>query len=321
MQSTKVSYITVDATGCGQRIDNFILRHFRNVPKARIYRAIRGGEVRVDKKRVKQTHRVTEGEEIRVPPITQTPRQSTVVQKHTKHTIKQSILYSDDELIVLNKPSGIAVHGGSGISAGIIEALRQCYPSHQYLELVHRLDRGTSGILLVAKKPRLLRECHHLLREGKVDKEYVLLVSGQWPAGLTTVDAPLKKNSLVGNGRKVTVDPQGKPARSKFEVIKRFSKATLLRAQLYTGRTHQLRVHTAHHGHPIIGDDKYGTNVDNEAFKAQGCSRLFLHAESISFQLPEKPRYHFVADLPQALEKALLGQKSLTQDVKASFKK
>lgn len=302
MQIEKVKIITVDEDHAGQRIDNFLLRFYRKVPKSRIYRAIRKGEVRVNKKRIKATYRVLGGDQVRVPPMNQ-PNQAQVEVKHdTKQLVKQSTIYEDDELLVIDKPSGMAVHGGSGLSYGVIESLRQSYPTHQYLELIHRLDRETSGILLVAKRPRILRECHALLRQNAMDKKYKLLVKGRWPEDLTRVSLPLKKNILVSNERIVTVDPSGKPSVTHFDVIERYEDATLLQATLKTGRTHQLRVHTAHHGHPIVGDEKYGDQNANQQFQALGLKRLFLHAESIAFQLQDHAPYQFIAELPQHMQ-------------------
>lgn len=307
MQIEKVRYLTVDDEHDGQRLDNFLFRLYRRIPKARIYRAIRKGEIRIDKKRAKPESRLTAGQTIRIPPITAPEKQTITVTHADKQNIKQSILFEDDELIVFDKPSGVAVHGGSGVNYGVIESLRQCYPEHQYMELIHRLDRDTSGILLIAKKAKILRECHRLLRENKVKKQYCVLVAGHWPESLNEVNEPLKKNILVSNERIVTVDPAGKPSLTKFAVIARYGQlATLLKATLVTGRTHQIRVHTAHHQHPVIGDEKYGELAVNNRFKSLGLNRLFLHAESVKFTMVDHPAYQFHADLPGDLQDLLV---------------
>lgn len=280
----KVQFLTVDEEYQGQRIDNFLKTLLKGVPKSRIYRILRKGEVRVNKKRVKPEYKLLGGEEIRLPPLRVAEEKEgpsanlSVVQQLENH-----IIYEDKKLLVLNKPHGMAVHGGSGQNFGVIEALRSLRPEERFLELIHRLDRETSGCLLIAKRRSVLRSVHQQLREKTTTKKYYALVNGQWPKHRNKVKAPLHKNVLQSGERVVKVSDQGKPSETLFNVVETFDKATLLEAQPITGRTHQIRVHCLHAGHPILMDDKYCDAEINQYFKDLGLPRMFLHAHEISF--------------------------------------
>lgn len=294
----KASMVEVDDDRAGQRIDNFLIGCLKGVPKSRVYRMLRKGEVRVNKGRVKAHYRIQAGDVVRIPPIWQSEPTAVVAPgSRVLERIGQSILMEEKGFLVLNKPSGIAVHGGSGLSYGIIEALRIMRPEAPYLELVHRLDRETSGCLVIAKRRSVLRELHRLLREGGgMEKTYLALVKGHWSGGERRVDAPLLKNTLKSGERVVTVSQEGKSALSLFRPVTHFANnsvdATLVEVSLLTGRTHQIRVHAASIGHPIAGDEKYGDEQFNRDMKQQGLRRLFLHAREIAFSLPEGESGH-----------------------------
>jgi 23S rRNA pseudouridine955/2504/2580 synthase len=301
-----VQFVEVDADRAGQRIDNFLLACLKGVPKSRIYRMLRKGEVRVNKGRVKATYRLTAGDSVRIPPVrvgeaAETPPPSDKVLR----LIEDSILREEKGFLVLNKPSGIAVHGGSGLSYGVIEALRALRPTAPYLELVHRLDRETSGCLIIAKRRSVLRELHRQLREGGMEKRYLALVKGVWRGGERRVTAPLAKNILRSGERMVTVSPEGKAALSLFRPVTTFQAASLVEVSLETGRTHQIRVHAASIGHPIAGDDKYGDEAFNRHMREQGLKRLFLHARSVAFVLPDAEAVRVEAPLGPELENVL----------------
>ncbi len=272
----------------GQRVDNFLVSHLKGVPKSRVYRLLRKGEVRVNKGRIKPDYRLQAGDQLRIPPVRVTNKedqQNSLPPPNMIETIKASILFQDNGLYVINKPAGIAVHGGSGIRYGVIEAMRAAFPSEQQLELVHRLDRETSGCLLIARKRSMLRRLHEQMRNNDIRKSYVTLVKGSWQDGKQTIDVPLRKNTLKSGERIVRIDMEGKQAQSIFKPIKRFKYATLMEVELITGRTHQIRVHAAHAGYPIAGDEKYGQRGFNLTMKELGLNRLFLHAKSLSFSL------------------------------------
>lgn len=274
----------------GQRIDNFLLAKLKGVPKSLIYRVLRKGEVRVNKGRIKPEYKLQTGDIVRVPPIrvAEKAQQAPVSSKLNKVAqLEQQIIFEDDCLLVLNKPSGIAVHGGSGLSFGVIEGLRALRPEARFLELVHRLDRDTSGILLVAKKRSALRSLHEQLRVKTVQKDYLALVRGQWQSHVKVVQAPLLKNELASGERIVKVSEQGKPSETRFAVEERYTNATLIKASPVTGRTHQIRVHTQYAGHPIALDDKYGDKEFDQQMSELGLTRLFLHAASIRFEHPK----------------------------------
>ncbi|AWB52201.1 23S rRNA pseudouridine(955/2504/2580) synthase RluC [Pasteurella multocida] len=284
-----VKMLTISEDEAGQRIDNYLLAKLKGVPKSLIYRILRKGEVRVNKGRIKPEYKLQANDIVRVPPVRISEKEqapiSTKLNKVSQ--LEKQILFEDECLLVLNKPSGIAVHGGSGLSFGVIEALRTLRPDARFLELVHRLDRDTSGILLVAKKRSALRSLHEQLREKTVQKDYLALVRGQWQSHCKVVKAPLLKNELSSGERIVRVSEQGKPSETRFSIEERYEYATLVKASPVTGRTHQIRVHTQYAGHPIALDDKYGDKHFDEQMTQLGLTRLFLHAFSIRFEHPK----------------------------------
>ncbi|MEP0354906.1 MAG: 23S rRNA pseudouridine(955/2504/2580) synthase RluC [Paraglaciecola sp.] len=295
----KVQFITVDPDLEGQRIDNFLRTLLKGVPKSLIYRILRKGEVRVNKKRVKPEYKLCANDELRIPPVRvsePTTLPSTKLDKVS--SLEKGIIYEDDWIIVLNKPSGTAVHGGSGLSFGVIEGLRALRPQQKFLELVHRLDRDTSGCLLIAKRRSALKNLHEQLRDRKVDKRYQALVAGEWPANRFKVKAPLLKNTLKSGERMVLVNDEGKPSETRYRILELFNEATLVEASPITGRTHQIRVHCLHAGHPIACDDRYGDTEFETRTKNLGLNRLFLHAHSLAFIHPNtEERVSFKAPL------------------------
>jgi 23S rRNA pseudouridine955/2504/2580 synthase len=305
----KVQNVQIDEDRAGQRIDNFLLSLLKGVPKSRIYRIIRKGEVRVNKGRIKVSYRLQAGDDVRVPPVRQgEPSEMVNPGERVLSLIENSILVEEKGFLVLNKPSGLAVHGGSGLKYGVIEALRALRPDAPYLELVHRLDRDTSGALIIAKKSSVLRELHPLLRGegGRMEKRYLALVKGKWKGKFRRVDAPLLKNTLRSGERVVRVSEDGKEALSIFKPVTIYSNASLVEVGLLTGRTHQIRVHAESIGFPIAGDEKYGDEAFNRAMKGFGLKRLFLHAESVTFKLSSNERkYRIKAPLSPELEKVL----------------
>jgi 23S rRNA pseudouridine955/2504/2580 synthase len=286
-KTSSVRQLRVEPGYDGQRIDNFLLNVLKGVPRSYVYRILRKGEVRVNKGRIKASYRLKVGDMVRVPPVRVAERTQARPADWVLEQLSNAVLYEDKRLIVLNKPSGIAVHGGSGLNYGVIEALRVLRPDEHQLELVHRLDRDTSGCLILAKRRSALRRLHELLRTNGVDKRYLALVEGEWSSDRADVKAPLLKNTLKGGERIVRVDPEGKAARTKFRVRERFSGYTLVEAKLLTGRTHQIRVHLSHLGTPILGDEKYGDAEANRRIRKMGLKRLFLHAESLRFRMPD----------------------------------
>jgi len=288
-----VQWLDISAEFAGQRIDNFLLTRLKGAPRSLIYRILRSGEVRVNKGRIKPEYRLKAGDQLRLPPLRlPAPDEPPALAKGLLERLEAAIIHEDSGLIALNKPCGIAVHGGSGLNYGVIEALRQLRPDCKALELVHRLDRDTSGLLLIAKKRSLLRHLHQALRgelaDGQVDKRYLALVQGHFPASLKQIDAPLLKNTLRSGERMVQVQSEGKPALTRFSVVQRFADlATLVEARPITGRTHQIRVHAQHAGHPIAGDDKYGDALFTAQIRALGGKRLFLHAHQLRLPLPQ----------------------------------
>lgn len=294
--------ITVSEDEAGQRLDNYLLRQLNGVPKTRLYKAIRKGEVRVNKGRVKPDVRLNAGDIVRVPPVREVQTQSkNHLTARWAERIAASVVLDNDDLLVVNKPSGLAVHGGSGVDVGLIESLRQMYPEQRYMELVHRLDRDTSGLILIAKRASVLRELHGLLRGNGIDKRYLTLVYGRWPAYMKEVDAPLDKFSLPSGERMVKVSGEGKRALTRFQVVARLQGATLVEAKPVTGRTHQIRVHARHAGHPILGDPKYASPESQALTERLGLKRLFLHAASLRFTTNTQ-RYELKAPLPAELQ-------------------
>lgn len=287
----RVQFVEVDAERAGQRIDNFLLGYLKGVPRTLVYRVLRKGEVRVNKGRVKAEYKLKAGDLVRIPPV-RLPEAGELpnASDQLKELLEASILFENAGLIILNKPAGLAVHGGSGINLGMIEVLRQMRPSERNLELVHRLDRDTSGCIMVAKKRSMLRYLHQQLRDGHVQKYYHALVEGRWPRGCKEVRAPLKKNELSSGERIVRVDPEGKESLTQFKVLRRYVGATLVEAKPVTGRTHQIRVHAQYQGHGLVGDPKYGNDDFNKEMKAKGFNRLFLHAAALSLMLPDEDK-------------------------------
>lgn len=284
---TAVQKIVVHEDDAGQRVDNFTQRVSGGLPKSRLYRIIRKGELRVNSKRVKPEYRLLAGDIVRLPPLYKRDQAPVAgVSPRLKSLLENAVLHEDDALLVLNKPAGLAVHGGSGVNVGLIEALRQIRPQDRTLELVHRLDRDTSGCLMIAKKRSMLRRLHANLREGHITKRYAAIVDGVWPADLTEINAPLIKNQLSSGERYVKVAADGRRSVTRFGVERACEDATLLDIGLLTGRTHQIRVHTQYAGHPVVGDQKYGDAASNARFKAAGNGRLFLHAKALTFVSP-----------------------------------
>jgi len=301
-----VRHREIDAERAGQRLDNYLLGELKGVPRSHVYRLIRSGQVRVNSGRTSPSYRLQAGDRVRVPPVGTRSDARPAATPDRLAWLGERIIYEDARVLVLDKPAGLAVHGGSGVSLGCIEALRLLRPEAKDLELAHRLDRDTSGCLLLAKRRSALRVLHELLREGQVDKRYLALVKGRWPEGKSTIDAPLVTHRVGGEAR-VKVDESGKEARSHFRVVDRFGKtATLLEVSIETGRTHQIRVHSAHAGHPVAGDERYGDKDFDEYLKSFGLTRMFLHAHSVSFDWPESGEpFSASAPLPEELKSVL----------------
>lgn len=274
-----VRYLIIDAESDGQRLDNFLMKHLRSVPKSLIYRIIRSGEVRVDAKRAKPMQKLSVGERVRIPPVSMTVPEKPDQLAGIAY-LEDKILFEDQSLLILDKPHGLAVHGGSGAQFGVIEALRQLRPS-QHLELVHRLDKDTSGCLILSKNRKTLVYCHELLRTKKLQKTYYALVEGEWPRKQCLVDLPLLKNVLRSGERVVSVNTTGKASQTEVKVLRRLPGVTLLELKPLTGRTHQLRVHCAASGHPILGDPKYG---DARIAIPSAKKRLYLHAHALNWR-------------------------------------
>jgi 23S rRNA pseudouridine955/2504/2580 synthase len=306
----QVSYVEAQEGDDGQRLDNFLMRTLGAVPRSLVYRILRTGEVRVNGRRAKPAYRVVAGDRIRLPPIQGAKQQgdadsAKVPSKSLREFVSAAVIFEDRDLIVVNKPAGVAVHGGSGVSFGVIEALRAVHPELKELELVHRLDRETSGCLLVARRRAVLRDLHAQLRGREMKKRYLALVAGRWPFGSKTIDLPLKTNLKQGGERVVRVHDEGQEAVTTFTPIEQFGKvATLLDIALGTGRTHQIRVHAAHAGYPVAGDEKYGDREKDAKLKEYGLSRMFLHAASLTFRKGEEP-FTVTAALPPELESVL----------------
>jgi 23S rRNA pseudouridine955/2504/2580 synthase len=300
LSKDSVTFLEIDESGEAQRIDNFLFKHLKGVPKSHIYRILRG-EVRVNKKRIDQTYRLQLGDLVRIPPI-RVAEKHEVEQAHIP-AVEFPIIYEDDALVVVNKPAGVAVHGGSGVSFGVIEQMRRARPQAKFLELVHRLDRETSGVLLLAKKRSALTAMHEIMREGNSDKRYYTLVLGQWKNVKQHVKLPLHKFDTPQGEKRVMVREDGQASHTIFTLEKSWAEFSLLEAQLKTGRTHQIRVHLSHLGFPIAGDDKYGDFAHNKLLMKQGLKRMFLHAHSISFAHPLTGELlQLTAPLPKELQ-------------------
>ena len=284
----KVQQLEVGERGEGQRLDNFLARNLEGVPKTHIFRVIRKGEVRVNGKRAKPDTRLLASDIVRVPPVrvgeAAPPRRAAPAMVEG---LTSAIVFEDARLIVIDKPAGVAVHGGSGVSFGVIEALRSARPD-ETLELVHRIDRDTSGLLMISRKPAALRTLHALMRDGLVEKRYLALVKGKWELGKKRIDVPLRTDIRVGGERTVKAHESGKEAASVFKPVQFFGKrASLVEVELETGRTHQIRVHASHAGYPLAGDEKYGEADFNEKMKLLGLKRMFLHAHQLNFTWPD----------------------------------
>lgn len=306
----KVQRVRAGAAGEGQRLDNFLLRSLAGVPRSRVYRLLRRGEVRVNGKRKQADYRLTADDEVRLPPVRDQRADDHVpraVPDALLAAVRAAIVYEDARILVLNKPAGLAVHGGSGLAFGAIEVLRALRPSEP-LELAHRLDRDTSGCLLVARTRPALRMLHALLREGEVEKHYTALVAGRWRLGRKTIDAPVLTNLRQGGERVVRVHAEGKIAISVFAPQRHFRElATLMDVAIETGRTHQIRVHAAFSGHPVGGDEKYGDREFNAKMRGLGLRRMFLHAASVAFAWPDTQLpFRVSSDLPADLAALLV---------------
>ncbi len=303
----KVQLVDITEENNGQRIDNFLITRLKGVPKSKIYRIIRKGEVRVNKGRINNKYKLDIGDIVRIPPVRVAVRKNEVdLQPTLKHSLEHEIIFEDDVLVVLNKPSGFAVHGGSGISSGVIEAFRTLRPDARFLELAHRLDKDTSGCLLVAKKRSALKKLHDLFRGDGVKKTYLALLVGEWDKKKQIVVAPLLKSTGKGGERMVKVNQAGKYAETSFKRLKKYKGFTLVEASPKTGRTHQIRVHSAWLGHSIVADTRYGDAKFNNILIKKGYKRLFLHAEQLQFNHPVSGEImHFKASLPRELERLL----------------
>ncbi len=302
-----VRHLEVEEAQDGQRLDNFIQRVLGEVPRSRVYRIIRKGEVRVNGHRAGPDTRLHARDRVRIPPVQLRPRADPAQPTaDALETVRQSILYEDERVLVLNKPAGMAVHGGSGLSFGVIEALRALRPDEK-LELAHRLDRDTSGCLVIARTTPALRILHALLREGgEFEKRYLALLKGHWNLGKKRIDIPLRTDIRVGGERTVKADASGKPSVSEFRPVEFFGKrATVVEVAIRTGRTHQIRVHAQHAGHPVAGDEKYGDDAFNQELRTVGLHRMFLHASSVSFEWPNGGELSVNAPLPGDLAAVL----------------
>lgn len=282
----QVRYVEVDDNSAGQRLDNFLMTQLKGVPKSHIYKIIRKGEVRINKGRIKNVYRLQVGDTVRIPPVKVDEKSETVPPKWMLRSLEQRIIFEDDDLLVLNKPSGMAVHGGTANSHGVIEVMRFLRKDEHYLELVHRLDKATSGCLMIAKNRKMLNGLQDLLRNRTINKTYTALVCGVIHQHSVKVKAPLEKRTLDSGEHRVRVHPEGKKSETLFSRIKSYKRATLVSASPKTGRTHQIRVHAKHLGHPITGDERYSTPAQFKKYREDGLKRLFLHASKLSFIHP-----------------------------------
>jgi 23S rRNA pseudouridine955/2504/2580 synthase len=302
--NNSVTHVVIDEEEQGQRLDNYLIRRCKGVPKSHLYRILRSGEVRVNSGRVDATYRLCTGDKLRIPPIRLAERPQNEVDEVAKQRVDLPIIYEDEALLIIDKPEGIAVHGGSGVSFGVIEALRRQRPQAKFLELAHRLDRETSGILLVGKKRLALTALHDMFREhgAGADKRYLVLVKGRWMNNTQHVKLPLFKYLTDSGERRVSVNPEGKASHTVFRLLARWPEMSLLEAQLKTGRTHQIRVHLSHLGFPILGDEKYGDFALNKSLKRDGLKRMALHAWQMAFRHPlTAAQMECVAALPDGI--------------------
>ena len=296
-----VTFIDVSDETEGQRLDNFLITQLKGVPKSKIYNIIRKGEVRVNKGRAKPTYRLAAGDKVRVPPIKVATRENVEVSQNLSQLLENSVVYEDKHWLVVNKPGELAVHGGSGLSLGLIEALRKLRPEEKFLELCHRIDKATSGCVVLARRRSALKVFHQCLREKKLQKHYLVMVVGRWSKANDAVNLPLQKNTLSSGERMVRVDPEGKRSVTRFNIRERLKGYTLMEAMPITGRTHQIRVHCQAMGHAIVGDKKYGNKEINKRVASEGCNGLFLHAHAI-----ELPRVNNEGQYDPQLEKRVV---------------
>jgi 23S rRNA pseudouridine955/2504/2580 synthase len=298
LSKARATTVEVGEEAAAQRIDNFLLRHLKGVPKSHVYRVLRSGEVRVNSGRVKPEYRLRPGDRVRVPPI-------RVAEKPPPAKPAEfPVVYEDAALLVLDKPAGVAVHGGSGVSFGVIESLRAARPQAKLLELVHRLDRDTSGLLMVAKKRSALVELHRMLRDGEIEKVYLTVAKGRWEGKNREIRESLHKYVNAQGERRVSVGQDGMAAVTKVRLLKKSADFSLLEVMLLTGRTHQIRVHLSHAGHPVLGDAKYGDFELNHRLEKAGVRRLFLHASRLALSHPlSKERLKLEAPLPDEMRK------------------
>jgi len=311
LSKARATLLEVGEEGDAQRIDNFLLRRLKGVPKSHVYRVLRSGEVRVNSGRVKPDHRLRIGDKVRVPPV----RLANPKPKPAPRPLDLPVVYEDDALLVVDKPSGIAVHGGSGVSYGVIESLRAERPRAKLLELAHRLDRDTSGLLLIAKKRSALVELHRMLREGEVEKVYAALVHGRWTGGPRDLSERLHRYVTASGERRVAVHGDGRAALTRVNPVAASDECSLLELRLMTGRTHQIRVHLAHAGHPVLGDDKYGDFDLNHALARRGLKRLMLHARRLVFAHPlTGARLRLEAPMPGNMRRYAEAQLALQPD-------
>ena len=275
----------VDASSDGQRIDNFLLKHLKGVPKSHLYKLMRTGQLRVNGKRIKPGYKLATLDEVRIPPVRHSEKKSPSVPDKIKQLLVDRLLHEDEQVLIVDKPAGLSVHRGSGVEFGLIDALKSLRGDAGGWELVHRLDRDTSGCLIIAKSRQSLLAAQQLFRDGNISKQYLALTRGRWAEDHRTVNLALSKNNLQGGERMVIVDPDGKIAVTHFDVVERFPVATLVRATIETGRTHQIRVHAQKLGHPLAGDKRYGDKLFNAELRKRGLKRLFLHAARLQFTL------------------------------------
>ena len=303
----KVQWVTVDESKEGQRLDNFLSNQLKGLPKGRIYKMIRTGEVRINKGRCKPDSRVSAGDIVRIPPVDLAPTKEAIAHRGIQMKLSDALLYEDEDVLVLNKPSGLAVHGGSGLSTGLIEQLRLARPNEKFLELVHRLDRETSGCLLVARRPSALRRLHQQLRDQDkgLQKRYLALVAGKWPQYLVDVEAPLEKFERGGE-RIVQVTERGKPSHTRIRPIEVLDGCTLVEAEPVTGRTHQIRVHASYYKHAVLGDTKYQHDDSRDQWRQRGINGLCLHSRSIGFQAATGHQVTVVAPIPNPMHRFLV---------------
>ena len=303
----KVQWVTVDESKEGQRLDNFLSNQLKGLPKGRIYKMIRTGEVRINKGRCKPDSRVSAGDIVRIPPVDLAPTKEAIAHRGIQMKLSDALLYEDEDVLVLNKPSGLAVHGGSGLSTGLIEQLRLARPNEKCLELVHRLDRETSGCLRVARRSSALRRLHQQLRDQDkgLQKHYLALVAGKWPQYLVDVEAPLEKFERGGE-RIVQVTERGKPSHTRIRPLEVLDGCTLVEAEPVTGRTHQIRVHASYHKHAVLGDTKYQHDDSRDQWRQRGINGLCLHSRSIGFQAASGHQVTVVAPIPNPMHRFLV---------------